>query len=514
MPLKKIALAAAVTALVWAGCCLALALHSGLPEPAIHDEFSYLMGADTFLHGRLANPSHPMHRFFEAPHILMEPRYASKYPPGQALILALGKKLFGEPWYGVLLSGALMMFLITMVCAARASLWPGVAVATLVGLVFLPPMYWTYSYWGGCLAAGAGAAVLLSVDFYRRGLAAAAGLIFAAGILTLFVTRPYEGGVFTLAVIIADGFWLYRERGKSAFGGLRGFLPAAVPVIVAGFLWCGFYNAAVTGHLLQLPHSFYDEHFNEGPIFWLLPARPELHLTNARLAALQSRGSAEFQMYSFMHSAGFINALFMTLKPPARLFGWSLAPLLLVPFAWRDWRIRPLILLLFLSLFGLSLTTFHFSHYAAPVIAAIAALSACGTESVWRLRIRSIPVGAIMAAAAFSVALSTPLPRITNPAAYSSSMAAFGDTRARIISAFSQTGGEQLIIVRYANPVWQPDMEWVYNSADIDSQRIIFAHDLGAQENAALVQYYAGRRIWLLTQSDTTVRVEPYIAGI
>ncbi|HJZ96900.1 MAG TPA: hypothetical protein VKE70_10375 [Candidatus Solibacter sp.] len=45
---------------------------------------------------------------FETFNINWERKYVSKFPPAQSLFLALGQKVFGHPWYGALLSFALM----------------------------------------------------------------------------------------------------------------------------------------------------------------------------------------------------------------------------------------------------------------------------------------------------------------------------------------------------------------------------------------------------------------------
>ena len=79
-----------------------------IPLPFVPDDFSFLLAADTFAHGHLTNPTPAMWTHFESIHITMQPTYMSMYFPAQGLVLAAGKLLFGQPWFGLLISSACM----------------------------------------------------------------------------------------------------------------------------------------------------------------------------------------------------------------------------------------------------------------------------------------------------------------------------------------------------------------------------------------------------------------------
>src|SRR6266480_6998080 len=79
-----------------------------IPEPVYHDEYSYLLQADTFASGKITNPTPAGWEHFETFHINMQPTYHGMYPPGQALFMAAAEALHIHPWWGVWLSVGLM----------------------------------------------------------------------------------------------------------------------------------------------------------------------------------------------------------------------------------------------------------------------------------------------------------------------------------------------------------------------------------------------------------------------
>ncbi len=64
------------------------------------------------------------------------------------------------------------------------------------------------------------------------------------------------------------------------------------------------------------------------------------------------------------------------------------------------------------------------------------------------------------------------------------------------------------MIVRY-EPNHDLDREWVYNAADIDAAKIVWARDMGDRDNQELLQYFRDRKVWHLNADQAPPRLEP-----
>ena len=69
--------------------------------------------------------------------------------------------------------------------------------------------------------------------------------------------------------------------------------------------------------------------------------------------------------------------------------------------------------------------------------------------------------------------------------------------RAQLLEQLKQEDGKHLIIVSYG-PRHSVHNEWVYNEADIDSAKVIFARAINSTQDCQLVEYFKSRRIWSL----------------
>ena len=228
---------------------LRLCLLPGMPpRAAVHDEFSYLLAGDTFAHGRMSNPAHPLWTHFESFHILQQPSYASMEPPMQGLLLAIPRLFGAPPWAGVVLGVGLM-------CAALCWMlqgWfpPGWALfgAVLAGLRWGVSGYWMNSYWGGAAAALGGALVLGALPRIQRSGRLADAFWLAAGMAVLANSRPFEGALLCLPVAAVLVVWFWRKKP------LR-LLAAVAFVLAAAACLMAYYNWRVTGSPWMLPHQ-------------------------------------------------------------------------------------------------------------------------------------------------------------------------------------------------------------------------------------------------------------------
>jgi hypothetical protein len=199
-------------------------------------------------------------------------------------------------------------------------------------------------------------------------------------------------------------------------------------------------------------------------------------------------------------------------------FGMALLPpVIMLPRVLRDRRLRFLVAAGAVFGAGLCMNAWLFPHYVAPFTCALYAilLQAMRHLRAWRpgrqplglAVVRIIPVVCLILVGLrlWSAPLNLSIPRW--PAMWYGTEP-LGLPRARVLAELESYAGPQLAVVRYA-PDHSPFDDWVYNAADIDKSRVVWAREMEAADNLALLRYFRDRRAWLVEPDSNPPKISP-----
>ena len=491
-----------------------------IPDARIHDEFSYILGAQTFALGRLTNPVHPFWRHFETMHENMIPTYQTQYQPAPSFFMALPVSLHLSPWWGVWLSTALMAgaicWALQPIIRPRYALLAALFVAIRYGLF----NRFSDSYYGGSVCA-LGAALTLG-GFVRviETTRTRDAVWMLLGVALLATSRPAEG--FMFAAPLALGFLAFVLTRR----GIRILLPATTMLIVLG-AFMAYYDYRGTGHLTEMPYvaNFKQYHFVQ-PYFGmaLLPV-PQYNHDVMRTFFIQFDGRAGLLA---QYPKGIIELEGMK---ATYYYTAHFAPVLILALIglWAAVRTQRRRWLLYTTIFTLaalfSVVWWPQEQYAAPLLVSYFGLAFLGLRSLRAVRIRGRRFGLYwsrglalvlicwVAAQAQDTARKQQIGNPTEENGYNGLLThecvyqkspklwtcadevPYQIERLRIIHQLERSGGKHLIFVHY-EPWHSFHREWVYNTPNIDQQQVVLARIMGPEDDCKLVHYYGDRKVW------------------
>ncbi len=496
-----------------------------IPIPFVTDDFSFLLAGDTFALGRLTNPTPALWTHFESIHITMKPTYMSMYFPGQGLILAAGKVLLGNPWWGVLVVSAVMCGALCWMLQA----WLPPNWALLGGLMAVIRLgvfsCWTNTYHAaGSLAALGGALVLGALPRLMKSARMSQALLLSAGAAILALTRPYEGLLLCLPAAVLLGHWLIKGQNRPSLGVLarRAVLPLAV--LVTAVSWLGYYDYKAFGSPTTLPYTVDRNTYAITPYFIWQHQRPTPHYRHEIMRQFYT--DTEYAFFKKQHSwKGFIPQTLIKIQFSAQFYiSFSLLPpLIMLRRAFRDKRIRFIVITIGVMAAGLLIEIYLLPHYVAPFTAAfyVIGLQAMRHLRVWKpegkpaglalTRLTILVCVLIAGVRVFAKPLHMAPPElpVNNWNCTWFGPEHYGGERAAIEARLEHMPGGQLAIVRYG-PGHNTLNEWVYNAPDIDNSKVVWAREMDPEDNLELIHYYANRKAWLVEPDTIPARLSPY----
>jgi hypothetical protein len=490
------------------GLRLALLTHHPVPTPDIYDEFGHLFVADTLRHFRLANPAHAMSQFFETFFILQEPTYSSIYPIGQGVMLAIGRAVSGYPWTGVLLStSAFAALCYWMLRGWTTPAW-ALAGGVLAVIEFGPLNQWMNGYWGGALAAAGGCMVFGALPRLAERVNTRDAVILGGGLSINLLTRPYESIFLAIGVAL---FFVPIAKRVSRVAPI--FVLAVIPAVGITFLQ----NKSVTGHWTMLPYQLSQYQYGV-PASLTFQPNPVPHRELTPQQQLEYKSQLAFRE----SDKETVQSYLLRLEYRVRFYRFFfLAPLFLaIPAfcfaAFRDFRYAWVLVTLLLFGLGINFFPAFQLHYLGAVTCLFVLMSIAGLREISRWSPEAARLILFLCAIHFIFWYGLHLweeedfaREMMRYETWDSINHQNPERRILVNQQLAEIPGEVLVFVRYSpRHIFQD--EWVYNEASIDSARIIWARDLGPQENDKLRALYPGREVLLLEPDARPPRLSPY----
>ena len=149
-------------------------------------------------------------------------------------------------------------------------------------------------------------------------------------------------------------------------------------------------------------------------------------------------------------------------------------------------------------------------HYAAPLTCVTVLLLVQAIRHLRTINMRGRPVGAALSRAAVVLLAVDVALGVAHGVCDPLRWACTGDpSRAAIVERLSHTPGKHLIIVRYPEGYNVHD-DWVFNGAEIDGAKLLWARETNPLQNQKLLDYFKDRQIWLIEPEEDNTELISY----
>jgi hypothetical protein len=337
-------------------------------------------------------------------------------------------------------------------------------------------------------------------------------LLLAVGFAILANSRPYEGLLASVPVAIALLLWIAETKRPPKRVIIRHVVLPAFFLLAAAGSWMGCYFWRVTGSPFRMPYQVNGITYGAAPYFVFQSPHAEPVYRHDVIRRFYLRLEAGY--LRARSAKGFVRETALKIGTIwIFYFGVALtAPLVALPWVLRDRRIRWLVIAGATCFAGAWLSMFYAAHYVAPITGVIVAVIVQGMRHLRAWRWEGNPSGLFFVRALTLICVATmPLQIRALTARYAEPDAwhAMGPQRAKLVAELGSLPGKQLVLVRYKA---DHDLliEWVYNEADIDNSKVVWARDMGKERNRELVEYFKDRQVWLLEADENPPRLSGY----